>query len=338
MHKDTFVIMLRRLEVLKQLGFKIKSMKDDKSIVSKVHSENAWFTFEFIQDAMICWSLALSEENLTKWIGERSYSDEVEYSKKIGIICAGNIPLVGLHDIICAYLSGNEVFFKPSSDDRVLCLEVAKAIGEIDPKARIKSVEKLNGMDAIIATGSNTTRRHFEYYFKDIPRLLRGARTSVSVLTNEITVNELKLLSNDIFQYFGRGCRSVTHLFLPKDFDIQRLFESWIYWSHIGMHNKYASNYDYQRALLMLNKVKFHENNFVILLEDAVLKPPVGIVSYSRYSDLATLNNTLENYRDEIQTVVGHGFNTAFGDSQNPQLWDYADGINNLYFCINLKD
>ena len=143
-----------------------------------------------------------------------------------------------------------------------MTIEVIKALGEIDPKARIKSVEKMNGMDAMIATGSSNTRRYFEYYFKDVPRLLRGSRTSVSVLTNETTPNELKLLSNDIFQYFGRGCRSVTHLFLPNDFDIQRLFESWIDWSHIVMHNKYASNYDYQRSLLMLNKAKFHENNF----------------------------------------------------------------------------
>ena len=338
MYKDTFVIMLRRLEVLKQLGFKIKSMIDDTSLVTKAHSNNAWFTSEFIKDAMLSWSLALSEKNLINWIDKRSYSDEFEYSKKIGIICAGNIPLVGLHDIICAYFSGNEVFFKPSSNDRVLCTEVVKALREIDPKAKIKSVEKLNDVDAIIATGSNNTRRHFEYYFKDVPRLLRGSRTSVSILTNEITANELKLLSNDIFQYFGRGCRSVTHLFLPNDFDIQRLFESWIHWSHIGMHNKYASNYDYQRALLMLNKAKFHENNFMILLEDAILKPPVGIVSYSRYSELTTLNNKLEIHRDEIQTVVGHGFKTAFGDSQNPQLWDYSDGINNLSFCMDLRD
>lgn len=330
--------MFRRFEALRQLGFKLKSMIDDKYLVSKVHAENTWFTTEFIEDALLSWFLALSEENLTKWIGERSHLDEVEYSRKIGIICAGNIPLVGLHDIICAYLSGNQVFFKPSSDDRVLTIEVIKALGEIDPKARIKSVEKMNGMDAMIATGSSNTRRYFEYYFKDVPRLLRGSRTSVSVLTNETTPNELKLLSNDIFQYFGRGCRSVTHLFLPNDFDIQRLFESWIDWSHIGMHNKYASNYDYQRSLLMLNKAKFHENNFMILLEDEALKPPVGIVTYSRYFDLTTINKKLEIHGDEIQTVVGQGFNTAFGDSQNPQLWDYADGANTLSFCMNLSD
>ena len=175
--------MFRRFEALRQLGFKLKSMIDDKYLVSKVHAENTWFTTEFIEDALLSWSLALSEENLTKWIGERSHLDEVEYSRKIGIICAGNIPLVGLHDIICAYLSGNQVFFKPSSDDRVLTIEVIKALGEIDPKARIKSVEKMNGMDAMIATGSSNTRRYFEYYFKDVPRLLRGSRTSVSVLT-----------------------------------------------------------------------------------------------------------------------------------------------------------
>lgn len=327
--------MHRHLDSLIELGNKMMLMSKDEDLLKKVKEENPWFTIDFVKDSLLSWSLSLTLENLSKWTNNYEL-DKVSIPKKIGIICAGNLPLVGLHDIICAYISGNEVYYKPSSDDHILCKKVVDALSKIDSKSSMHLVEKMNGVEAIIATGNNNTQRYFDYYFRDIPRILRGSRTSVSVITEDITTNELNLLSNDIFQYFGRGCRSVTHLFLPHNFDIQRIFESWFHWGYILNHNKYSSNFNYQRALLMLNGIQFLENNFAIMTESLALKPPTGIVNYSFYQNQEDLNLKLESIENQIQTVVGRNFQTSFGNSQKPNLWDYADGEDNLSFCLNL--
>lgn len=327
--------MHRHLDSLIELGNKMMLMSKDEDLLKKVKEENPWFTIDFVKDSLFSWSLSLTLENLSKWTNNYEL-DKVSIPKKIGIICAGNLPLVGLHDIICAYISGNEVYYKPSSDDHILCKKVVDALSKIDSKSSMHLVEKMNGVEAIIATGNNNTQRYFDYYFRDIPRILRGSRTSVSVITEDITTNELNLLSNDIFQYFGRGCRSVTHLFLPHNFDIQRIFESWFHWGYILNHNKYSSNFNYQRALLMLNGIQFLENNFAIMTESLTLKPPTGIVNYSFYQNQEDLNLKLESIENQIQTVVGRNFQTSFGNSQKPNLWDYADGEDNLSFCLNL--
>ena len=327
--------MHRHLDSLFELGNKMKLMSSDEDLLKKVKIDNPWFTVDFIQDSLLSWCQSLTVENLSKWINNYEL-EKVSIPRKIGIICAGNLPLVGLHDIICAYISGNEVHYKPSSDDHILCHKVVETLSKIDSRSSIKLVEKMNGVDAIIATGNNNTQRYFDYYFRDIPRILRGSRTSVSVITEDITIEELNLLSNDIFQYFGRGCRSVTHLFLPQNFDIQRIFESWFHWGYILNHNKYSSNFNYQRALLMLNGIKFLENNFAIMTESSALKPPTGIVNYSFYNNQEDLKSKLTSIEDQIQTVVGRDFQTPFGNSQKPNLWDYADGIDNLSFCLKL--
>ena len=327
--------MHRHLDSLIELGNKMMLMSKDEDLLKKVKEENPWFTIDFVKDSLLSWSLSLTLENLSKWTNNYEL-DKVSIPKKIGIICAGNLPLVGLHDIICAYISGNEVYYKPSSDDHILCKKVVDALSKIDSKSSMHLVEKMNGVEAIIATGNNNTQRYFDYYFRDIPRILRGSRTSVSVITEDITTNELNLLSNDIFQYFGRGCRSVTHLFLPHNFDIQRIFESWFHWGYILNHNKYSSNFNYQRALLMLNGIQFLENNFAIMTESSALKPPTGIVNYSFYQNQEDLNLKLESIENQIQTIVGRNFQTSFGNSQKPNLWDYADGEDNLSFCLNL--
>jgi len=327
--------MHRHLDSLFELGNKMKLMSSDEDLLRKVKEENPWFTDDFVKYSLLSWYQSLGLENLSKWTNNYDLK-KVSIPKKIGIICAGNLPLVGLHDIICAYISGNEVYYKPSSDDHILCKKVVDTLSKIDSKSSIKLVDKMNGVDAIIATGNNNTQRYFDYYFRDIPRILRGSRTSVSVITEDITTNELNLLSNDIFQYFGRGCRSVTHLFLPHNFDIQRIFKSWLHWGSILNHNKYSSNFNYQRALLMLNGIKFLENNFAIMTESLALKPPTGIVNYSFYDNQENLNLKLASIENQIQTVVGRDFQTSFGNSQNPNLWDYADGIDNLSFCLKL--
>ena len=220
--------MHRHLDSLFELGNKMKLMSSDEDLLRKVKEENPWFTDDFVKYSLLSWCQSLSLKNLSKWTNNYDLK-KVSIPKKIGIICAGNLPLVGLHDIICAYISGNEVYYKPSSDDHILCKKVVDTLSKIDSKSSFKLVDKMNDVDAIIATGNNNTQRYFDYYFRDIPRILRGSRTSVSVITEDITTNELNLLSNDIFQYFGRGCRSVTHLFLPHNFDIQRIFKSWLH-------------------------------------------------------------------------------------------------------------
>lgn len=325
---------LARCEVLKSLGNKLRELAQDEHLLVRAKVENPWFTEDFTREALLGWAQALRPDAVDRWCGnlERTATPQT-----VGLICAGNLPLVGLHDVLTAYVAGHRVHLKLSSEDRVLMQAVMAALIALDPDADITEVERLNDVQAVIATGSSNSLPFFETYFGDKPHVFRESRTSVAIVEEGMTEEELKGLAKDIFLYFGRGCRSVTHLFLPEGWDEQQLFESWFDWGHLAQHARYGANYDYHRALFLLNKESFLENNFAILREHSELKPPVGVIHFSRYEDRQALETQLVEQAQAIQVVVGRDRAVPFGQSQHPELWDYADGVDTLAFCNNLS-
>ncbi|MEC3875147.1 acyl-CoA reductase [Chryseobacterium salviniae] len=303
-------------------------------LIKKSEIENPWFTVENQKFALRQWADLLTEENINNWLSEYSIS---KLTKRVGLILAGNIPLVGLHDVISVVLSNHIPVIKLSSKDRYMIPFLLKKWSEFsDGNVQFEFVEKLEYFDAIIATGSNNTARYLEYYFKNHLHIIRKNRTSIAVIKGDETEEELQFLAEDIFRYFGLGCRNVTRLFIPQDFVIDRLFESFIGFQDIINHNKYANNYDYNRAIYLLNQEKFWDNNFVMMKEDEKLFSPLSVINFSRYSSLDEVRNFIAENEKNIQCVVAKkelGLDSvALGEAQNPGLNTYADNVDTMKF------
>ena len=307
--------------------------------VEQAHRHNGWFTRENVLHALVAWGELLSSDPLTAWCArypELARTDRPE--RTVGLILAGNIPLVGLHDLVCVLLTGHRVRVKTSSEDAGLTAAVVALLALIAPAmaARIVLVtDRLGAVDAVIATGSDNTARYFQHYFGHLPLVVRRNRTSVAVLDGEETDAELAALGEDIFRYFGLGCRNVGKVFLPADFDLDRLFGAVFPWKDIVLHGKYANNYDYHKALWLLDGVPLIENGFLLVKEDPALHSPVGALFVERYVDRAAVDERLRMEADRIQCVVGHG-RVPFGRAQAPGLADYADGVDTLDFLLRL--
>lgn len=305
-----------------------------QQVLNKSEIENPWFTAGNQKYALKQWSELLTEENINEWLQNYSTS---KTSKKVGLILAGNIPLVGLHDVISVILSNHIPLIKLSSKDKTMLPFLLKKWNEFSEETiDFEFVERLENFDAVIATGSNNTARYLEYYFKNHLSIIRKNRTSIAVLKGDETEEELKLLANDIFQYFGLGCRNVTRIFIPQDFVIDRLFESFLDYKEIINHNKYANNYDYNRAVYLLNQDKFWDNNFVMLKEDVQLFSPLSVINFSRYSSLDEVKDFIAENEENIQCVVAKndlGIDSIqFGEAQNPGLNTYADNVDTMKF------
>lgn len=305
-----------------------------QQVLKKSEIENPWFTADNQKYALKQWSELLTEENINEWLQHYSPS---KTSKKVGLILAGNIPLVGLHDVISVILSNHIPLIKLSSKDKTMLPFLLKKWSEFSEETiDFEFVERLENFDAVIATGSNNTARYLEYYFKNHLSIIRKNRTSIAVLKGDETEEELKLLAHDIFQYFGLGCRNVTRIFIPQDFVIDRLFESFLDFKEIINHNKYANNYDYNRAVYLLNQDKFWDNNFVMLKEDAQLFSPLSVINFSRYSSLDEVKDFIAENEENIQCVVAKnelGIDSIqFGEAQNPGLNTYADNVDTMKF------
>ncbi len=305
----------------------------------KAERENQWFSQDQIRYALSTWSRLLSEENLTKWMDKYSYSGKNIDPKRIGLIMAGNIPLVGLHDLISILLSGHKALVKLSTNDSVLmqfCIDFLLKSGF--PENKIEVVNRLENFDAVIATGSNNSNRYFEYYFSKVPHLLRKNRTSVAVLTGNETKEQLTGLGEDIFRYYGLGCRNVAKLFVPKGYNPATFFEAVFDYGYLIEHNKYMNNHDYYRAIYLLNQEPFLENNFVILKEEKQLHSPISIVYYQEYEHLEEVDIQINQIRNDLQCIVGQTGKIAgeipFGTTQEPALWDYADGVDTIEFLL----
>ncbi|MBK1896311.1 acyl-CoA reductase [Chryseobacterium paridis] len=303
-------------------------------LLKKSEIENPWFTIDNQKIAFQQWANLLTEQNIRNWIKDYSVS---QISKRVGLILAGNIPLVGWHDVISVVLSNHIPVIKLSSKDKYVIPFLLKKWKEFSgDQVEYEFVDKLENFDAVIATGSNNTARYLEYYFKNHLNIIRKNRTSVAVLKGNETEEELKLLADDIFQYFGLGCRNVTRIFIPEDFLIDRLFESFIGYKDIINHHKYANNYDYNRAVYLLNQDKFWDNNFVMLKEDDKLFSPLSVINFSRYSSVDDVKKFITENEENIQCIVAKdelGFDSIhFGEAQNPGLDTYADNVDTMKF------
>ncbi len=305
------------------------------ALMKKSELENPWFTQENQKFCFKNWADVLKEENILNWVSHYKIS---HFSKKVGLILAGNIPLVGFHDVICVILSNHIPIIKLSSKDKQILPFLLNKWGEFSEwNLEYQMVEKLTEYDAVIATGSNNTARYLEYYFKDSLSIIRKNRTSVAVIKGDETNEELQLLAEDIFRYFGLGCRNVTRLFIPKDFELGKLFENFIHFKDIMNHHKYANNYDYNRAIYLLNQEKFWDNNFVMLKEDQALFSPLSVINFSRYESIEEVKSFLVENETNIQCIVAKAEleikdSIHFGEAQNPSLDTYADNIDTMRF------
>ncbi len=301
---------------------------------------NSWFTKDNILFSLENWSKALQIESLTQWISNENPG--VITSKRVAIIMAGNIPMVGFHDFLSVLISGHSVLVKQSSNDKHLVPFLAKYLEYIEPsfKGMISfTEEKLTDFDAVIATGSNNTARYFEYYFKDKPSIIRKNRNSVAVIQGNESQQDFKNLSEDIFRYFGLGCRSVSKLFVPKKFDFDQFFKG-MYQKHEIINNaKYANNYDYNKAIYLMSEFDILENGFLMIKEDENYASPIATIFYEYYNDPMDLKAKLHQDTENIQCIVSKGFidsEVAFGQTQNPALSDYADNINTVQFLLKI--
>ncbi len=308
---------------------------DIENLTVAANSRNAWFTSDNIKNALEGITHMLEEAKLSQWLG--SYKLEPEVPQLVGIVMAGNIPFVGFHDLLCVLISGNVAVVKPSSDDQFLTETLVNWIFEVEPrfKKNLELRDKLNEIDAVIATGSDNTSRYFEYYFKNIPHIIRKNRTSIAVLHCDESEEELVGLGDDIFSYFGLGCRNVSKLYTPEGYDVTQLFEHFDRHKEIIHHHKYRNNYDYYKSIYLVNKTPHLDTGFLLTTSTNELVSPISVLYHQAYKDRSELEQILKLNQSKIQCVVEKG-KTPFGTTQRPELWDYADEIDTISFLSSL--
>ena len=309
-------------------------------LIALSQSHNNWFTPENVNFSISSWSDALTENNLNQWLSAYNFIEKEP--KNVGLILAGNIPLVGFHDFLSVLISGNNVLVKTSSKDDYLIKFLAKYLISLDNRfnEKITFVEdKLENYDAVIATGSNNTARYFEYYFKNKPSIIRKSRNSVAVLTGNETPEEMTLLSEDVFRYFGLGCRNVSKIFVPKNYNFDAFFNGMYAQKDVIYYEKYANNYDYNKAVFLMSNFQLLDNEFLTIKEDTSHASPISSVFYEYYEDIKEAKTRLQQDAEMIQCVVSNGSienSVYFGNTQKPNLWDYADNVDTMQFLINL--
>ncbi|WP_458626709.1 acyl-CoA reductase [Winogradskyella sp. PC D3.3] len=301
---------------------------------------NGWFTKQNIAFTLNNWSNALTNKNIKQWIDKYDFNNV--NPQTVAIIMAGNIPLVGFHDFLSVLISGHKVLVKQSSNDKHLLPFLAKYLEIVEPdfKGKIKfTEEKLENFDAVIATGSDNTARYFEYYFKNKPSIIRKNRNSVAILTGNETNEDLEALSDDIFRYYGLGCRNVSKFFIPKDYNFDAFFNAVYKWHPIINESKYANNYDYNKAVYLMSEFEMLENGFLMIKEDESYASPIATLFYEYYNSPTELQQKLKTDSDKIQCMVANGFSDneiPFGKTQKPQLWDYADNVDTVDFLLKI--
>ncbi len=332
------MILQERIDLMARLGdYMLGNDADWMAIRERAFRENPWFIPEFIgRSVQNIAEQFLNPSFLQDWAKAYSIPDSQSFPKTVGIIMAGNIPLVGFHDFLCVFISGHQAVIKTSSKDDILIKHLVKKLyeWEITIQNVVSFAERLNGCEAYIATGSNNSGRYFDYYFGKYPNIIRRNRTSVAVLDNTETKKELALLADDIQLYFGLGCRNITQLLVPKDYDFIPLLDALRKYEHFMEFHKYKHNFDYHLALLIMGNRFYMNNDTVILTENASPFSPVSQVHYAFYENKQQAETALGNSA-EVQCIVGHG-HVAFGMAQSPSLTDYADGVDTMEFLIRL--
>ena len=279
----------------------------------------------------------LEKENLRTWISKYNIKNEIS---KVAIIMAGNFPLAGLHDLICVIISGNQGIIKPASDDKILINFFVEFLHKKFPETKhlIKTTsDKLGDFDKVIATGSNNTFNYFEYYFRNKSTLLRKNRTSVAVISGNESQTDLELLSDDIFMYFGLGCRNVSKLFIPEGYDLNILKEKFKKYNHIVNHNKFYNNYNYQKIINTMNGELFIDGDYFLMKQSKEYAPPISVIYYDFYNEISEVEEAIKVNKNQIQCIVTNlqiENSIKFGEAQKPKLYQYADDIDTLDFLL----
>jgi hypothetical protein len=327
-----------RIEILLRLReFFFQSNLEWQACKERAYRENPWFIPEFVELSVQNISEKfLNEQALAEWTTHYSIPSTNIAPKNIGLVMAGNIPLVGFHDFLCCFITGHKTTIKVSSKDSVLIKFIVAEIISWDPELAdwIFFAENLKGCDAYIATGSNNSSRYFEYYFGRYPNIIRKNRTSVAILDGTENSGELDALSDDIQLYFGLGCRNITKVYVPENYDFLPLLNALRKYEHYIDFHKYKHNYDYHLAILIMSNRYYMNNDSIILTENIAAYSPVSQVNYEKYADIHQVLDQLKG-NEEIQCVVGHN-QIPFGASQSPGLFDYADGIDTIQFLTGL--
>ncbi|HEY0656740.1 MAG TPA: acyl-CoA reductase [Chryseosolibacter sp.] len=330
-----------RIDAFVKLGKQLSAIDADTwaALVQRAKNENSWFTEDSIRAAFRGINTYLDEANLRKWTSH--YTLTPVHDKVVALVMAGNLPLVGFHDFLSVLISGHALQVKLSSKDKVLPLFVAEKLVEIEPRfaQRIAVEEQLKNFDAVIATGGDNSARYFHFYFGKYPNIIRKNRTSCAVLKGNESTEDLVALGRDVFDYFGLGCRNVSKIFIPKNYYIANLLDTWEPFKDIINHHKYNNNYDYQKSILLVNGVHFYDNGFILLQESSKLVSPIAVLYYERYEDESDLALKITEAKDKIQCIVGTmtPASIPFGQAQSPMLWDYADQIDTLKFLESLN-
>ncbi|WP_019948886.1 acyl-CoA reductase [Hymenobacter aerophilus] len=310
-------------------------------LCARARNNNPWFDAPNVRAAIEGIAQMLQQEPLRLWAGR--YRPEPDPTPRlVGVVMAGNIPLVGFHDALCVLLSGHQLLAKLSSDDTVLMRWILNELTTLEPRfaEAVQLVERLNAADAFIATGSDNTARYFEYYFSKKPHIIRRNRTSLAVLTGRETPHELGLLGEDIFRYYGLGCRNVSKVYAPVGYDFPLLLDALQPWQHVLQHNRYQNNYDYNKSILLVNAAPHLDSGFLLLTESARLVSPISVLHFGTYATEVDLVDQLTDVAAQTQCIVSGGGqyagSFAFGQAQHPGLADYADGIDTMAFLADL--
>lgn len=334
----------QRITAFVKLGQRITTIsKSDLEILcDQTAQKNPWFTAPNVKLALDGISKFLSEDKLRGWTSNKEYSLEPIKAKQVGVAMAGNIPLAGFHDFLSVLIAGHKLNAKLSSQDSVLITFLSEILQQEEPRftALISFQERLNGVDAVIATGSDNTSRYFEYYFRNIPHIIRKNRSSCAVIMGEEDASQLTNLGNDVFSYFGLGCRNVAKLFVPEQYSFIPLLDQWEGYKEVGNHHKYANNYDYQKSILLVNQIPFFDNGFVLLTENENLVSPISTLFFENYKNLDDLYSKLSQQKDKIQCITSANAwlkdSVQFGQAQYPEVWNYADNVDTLKFLSGI--
>jgi hypothetical protein len=332
-----------RIDAFANLGEILRNLlsgKDDKQaagfqeLINTQHRKNPWFTPENVTAAIKAIAEELTLGNLVQWTTAYPALRTKYNPLRTGVIMAGNVPLAGFHDFLSVLISGNNLIAKTSSKDSELIVMISQILCSVEQRFNGKiefTEDHLKNFDVVIATGSNNSSRYFEYYFGRYPNIIRKNRNSIAIIEGDETHEELAGLGSDIFLYFGLGCRNVSKLFIPKGYDLRTLSYSWNHFAGLINHTKYASNYDFSKAVYIVNKENFLDSGYFLMKEDKGLSSPVAVLYYEYYDSLSDTQHEIETKKDKIQCVVG-SHHLPFGKAQSPHLWDYADGIDTIEF------
>ncbi len=340
-----------RIKALSVLGNKLNELKDDKvggefwQLLITAENFNPWFTQENQQMALKNIIAMLDKEALENWMANYADKDLSESDLRVGVIMAGNIPLVGFHDFMSVLISGKVFVGKLSSSDKILMPFIANLLVEIEPRFADKIIfedELMKNFDAVIATGSNNSSRYFDYYFGKYPNIIRKNRNSIAIIKGDESAEQLKELGKDVFYYFGLGCRNVSKILLPRGYEIATLLDNFQSYDKVSMHSKYLNNYEYQKSLLLINSELHFDNGFLLLREKPELATAVSVMNYEYYDDYDAEIRRLNMQNDQIQCVVTGKMDVnnavLFGKTQSPSLMEYADNVDVIEFLTSLKN